>query len=129
MPRKRKVSLGHRERQIVDAVRTLGEASVFDVLNQLPDPPTYSSVRKMLSVLEEKGVLKHRVEKTKFIYRPVESNESARRTATQGLLQTFFGGNATEAVNTILDLSSENLTADDFERLKELIRQAQSEGR
>ena len=120
--------LGHRERQIMDAVYRLGEASVGEVLAELPDPPGYSSVRKMLSLLEEKGQLRHRREGTKYIYRPRRSRESASRSAVKHLLATFFGGSASEAVNTILDVSSSRLGDDEFARLRQIIEDARKEG-
>ena len=76
---KKKSGLGRRERQIMDVVYRLGEASVGDVLKQLPDPPSYSSVRTMIRLLESKGFLKHRREGTKYVYRPTQSRETASR--------------------------------------------------
>ena len=127
-PKKNQPALGHRERQIMDAVFRRGEASVGDVLESIPDPPTYSTVRKMMSLLEEKGLLRHRREGTKYIYRPVESRDSASRAAVQHLLATFFSGSATDAVNAILDVSSDDLAKEDFTRLRKMIEQARKEG-
>ena len=84
--------LGRRERQIMDVIYSLGEASVGDVLQQLPDPPSYSAVRTMIRLLEEKEFLRHRQEGTKYIYRPMQSRESASRSALRHLLKTFFAG-------------------------------------
>lgn len=121
-------ALGHRERQIMDAVYRLGEASVTDVLEQIPDPPGYSSIRKMLSLLEHKGHLRHRRDGAKYIYRPTRSSEAASRSAVKHLLSTFFAGSATEAVNAILDVSASQLEDDDFARLRAIIEQARQEG-
>jgi len=112
----------------MDAVYRLGEASVGEVLKEIPHPPSYSSIRKMLTVLEKKGTLKHRREGTKYIYRPTKSRQSASRLAVKHLLSTFFSGSATEAVNTILDMSSDQLSDDDFKRLRNAIEQARKEG-
>jgi predicted transcriptional regulator len=120
--------LGHRERQIIDTVYKLGEASVSDVLNELPDPPSYSSVRKMLSLLEVKGLLRHREERTKYVYRPTLPVQSASRAAVKHLMATFFSGSATETVNAILDVSSRKLNEDDFDRLLQIIENARREG-
>lgn len=121
-------ALGHRERQIMDAVFRLGEASVGDVLNAIPNPPSYSAIRKMLNVLEEKGQVVHRQQGTKYVYRPTRSRHAASRSAVRHLLSTFFGGSTTEAVNTILDVSSNQLTDKDFARLRKMIEQARKEG-
>ena len=100
MPAKKiQPALGHRERQIMDSVFRRGEASVGDVLASIPDPPTYSTVRKMMSLLEEKGLLRHRREGTKYIYRPVESTrirKSSGRTAPSSNLLLRVGDGCCE---------------------------------
>ena len=105
----------------MDAVHALGEASVADVLPQLPDPPSYTSVRTMLRVLEQKGYLKHRRQGMKYIYRPTESPEKARRSALKHLLQTFFRDSAGDAVAAVLDLSADEISPEEYERLMRLI--------
>ena len=121
--------LGHRERQIMDAVFRLREASVNDVLAEIPDPPSYSAIRKMINVLEEKGLLVHRRDGTKYIYRPTTSKQTASRSAVKHLLSTFFSGTATDAVNTILDVSSANMTDEDFDHLRQMIDNARNRGK
>src|SRR3954469_15051278 len=130
MPKKHQANgLGARERQILDAIYQLGEASVADVLADLPDPPSYSAVRTMIRMLEKKGLLRHRQSGTKYVYRPTHSHESASRSALTHVLQTFFGGSATDAVAAILDVSASKLTPNDLERLEQLIEQARKEGK
>lgn len=121
--------LGRRERQILDVIYRLGEASVADVLAQLSDPPAYDSVRTMIRLLESKGFLRHRREGTKYIYRPTQSQESASRSALSHLMKTFFQGSATETVAAVFDVSSNDLTDEDLARLEQLIEQARKEGR
>jgi predicted transcriptional regulator len=122
-------NLGRRERQILDVVFRLGEASVGDVLEHLPDPPAYDSVRTMIRLLERKGYLRHRREGTKYIYRPIQSHESASRSALSHLMKTFFQGSAAETVAAIFDVSSDNLSDEELKRLEQLIEQARKEGR
>jgi len=130
MPRKHQASgLGARERQILDAIYRLGEASVAEVLARLSDPPSYSAVRTMIRVLEKKGLLRHRQSGTKYVYRPTHSRESASRSALAHVMQTFFGGSATDAVAATLDVSASKLTDDDLQRLEQLIDQARREGK
>jgi predicted transcriptional regulator len=121
--------LGARERQIMDAIYQLGEASVSAVLAELPDPPSYSSVRTMVRLLEGKGLLRHRRVGTKYVYRPTHSRESASRTALAHVMRTFFRGSATDTVAAILGASAAELTEDDLRRLEELIDQARREGK
>lgn len=120
--------LGRRERQIMDVIFQLGEASVSDVLAKLPDPPSYSAVRTMIRLLEAKGFLRHRQEGNRYMYRPTQSHETASRSALQHLLATFFGGSATDAVAAILDLSAEDMTSADLKRMEQLIEQARQDG-
>jgi predicted transcriptional regulator len=127
MAKKSHLHLGARERQIVDAVHQLGEASVAEVRFQLPDPPSYSAVRTMLGLLVQKGYLKHRRDGIKYIYRPAESPEKARRSALRHLLKTFFGGAASDAVAAILDETADEIPAEEYDRLVRLIEQARRE--
>jgi predicted transcriptional regulator len=122
-------NLGRRERQILDILFRLGEASVGDVLEHLPDPPAYDSVRTMIRLLERKGYLRHRREGTKYIYRPIQSHESASRSALSHLMKTFFQGSAAETMAAIFDVSSDDLTDEELNRLEQLIEQARKEGR
>ena len=126
--RKSPQELGRRERQIMDAVFQLGEASVADVRQRLADPPSYSAVRTMIRHLESKGYLRHRRSGMKYVYRPTQSHESASRSAVGHLLETFFGGSASDAVAALLDVSSGRLNDDDYQRMQELIEEARKEG-
>ncbi len=120
--------LGAREQQIMDIVFELGEASVSDVLGRMSDPPSYSSVRTMIRLLESKGLLKQvRRVGTKYIYKPTQSRTVASKSALKQVMQTFFGGSASDAVAAIFD--SEKLTNDDLERIEKLIDDARKEGR
>jgi predicted transcriptional regulator len=121
-------TLGARERQIMDVIYQLGEASVADVRDRLASPPSYSAVRTMIRHLEGKGLLKHRQDGARYVYRPVRSRDSASRSALRHLLATFFGGSAPDAVAAILDVSSENLDQEDLKRIEQMIQQARKEG-
>ena len=119
--------LGRRERQIMELVYQLEEASVAQVREAMPDPPSYSSVRTMIRSLEGKGLLKHRREGMKYLYRPTQSKRKVSRSALRHLMTTFFEGSASEAVAAIFE--SEKMDADDLKRIESLIKQAQKEGR
>ena len=121
--------LGRRERQIMDIVHRLGSASVANVLKALPDPPTYSSVRSMLGLLEQKGYLTHEAKGLRYIYRPTVSRVTARRAALRHLVRTFFDGSVPEAAASLLELSDARLSLADAKRLAQLIDKAQAEGR
>jgi predicted transcriptional regulator len=130
MPRKHHASgLGARERQILDTIYRLGEASVAEVLADLPDPPSYSAVRTMIRMLERKGLLRHRQVGIKYVYRASRSRRSAAQSALSHVMETFFGGSATDAVAAILDASAAKMTDDDLRRLERIIDRARLEGK
>lgn len=129
MPHPRLDELGRRERQIVEAVYRLRRATVADVLEALPDPPTYSAVRAMLGKLEHKGYLRHQEQGPRYVYLPSVSTDRARRTALRDLVDTFFDGSAEDAVLALVRLSDDKPADDVLERLAERVRQAEQEGR
>ena len=122
-------SLARREQQIMHAIHQLGEASVGEVLAQLPDPPSYSAVRAMLRLLEEKGYLKHQQDGLRYVYLPTLSRKKARQSALKQMLQTFFEDSTEDAVATLLDISKSKLSKADLDRLSKLIDKARKEGR
>jgi predicted transcriptional regulator len=121
-------NLSRRERQIMDIIYELNEATVVQVLERLPSPPSYSAVRALLRVLEQKGHLVHRQDGPRYVYAPTLPRERARRSALRHLLKTFFDNSTEDVVAALLDIS-DNLSEDDYERLVELIQKAQKEGR
>ncbi len=123
------IHLTRRERQIMDIVYQRGSASAAEVQESLPDPPSYSAVRAMLRLLEEKGHLRHRQDGPRYVYSATVPRERARRSATRRLLDTFFDGSAAQAVATLLDVSTDDLSEEELERLADLIERARREGR
>jgi predicted transcriptional regulator len=121
--------LSRRERQIMDAVYKLGRATVADVIEQISDPPSYSAVRAMMGILEEKGVLKHVQEGAKYVYLPIVEREQASKAALKSLVATFFDGSPQDAIAALLDLPESKLTKNDLDSLAELIERAKQEGR
>jgi len=121
--------LGRRERQIMDVVYRLARASVTEVRENLPDPPTYSAVRAMLGFLEDKGYLRHEREGMKYVYLPTVDAKQARRSALQHMVKTFFNGSAAQAAAALIEMNDTQLSADEIKRLSELIKKARQEGR
>ncbi|MCH9647990.1 MAG: BlaI/MecI/CopY family transcriptional regulator [Deltaproteobacteria bacterium] len=120
--------LSRREAQVMDLIYASGEATVTDVLAGLPDPPSNSAIRALLRVLEEKGHLIHRRDGVRFIYRPTVPIRKARVSALQRLIRTFFGGSASTAVTTLIDLEVENLSPEDLDRIGAKIDEARRKG-
>ena len=119
--------LSRRERQIMDILYQRGQASAAEVLEDLPEPPSYSAVRAMLRILEEKGHLKHKQQGARYIYLPTVPRDRARRSALQRVLQTFFDGSTEQAVATLLDLPASKLSDEDLDRLASLIDEAKQD--
>jgi BlaI family transcriptional regulator, penicillinase repressor len=128
-PKDPATGLSRRERQIMDAIYRRGQATSAEVLADLPDPPSYSAVRAMLRVLEEKGHLQHVQQGPKYIFLPTVPREKARRSALKQLMQTFFDGSAEQTVAALLDLSASKLSDAELDRLSQLINQARKEER
>jgi BlaI family transcriptional regulator, penicillinase repressor len=122
-------SLSRRERQIMDIIYEMREASALQVLEHLPSPPSYSAVRALLRVLEQKGHLTHRQDGPRYVYAPLLPRDKARRSALRDLLQTFFDNSTEDAVAALLDLSEDSLSEEDYRRLLALVRKARKEGR
>ncbi len=127
MTAKAHVNLSRRERQIMDILHRLGKASATDVLAALPDPPSYSTVRALLRLMEDKGYLHHETDGTKYVYLPTLAREKALQSALKQMVQTFFAGSTEQAVAALL--SKSKLKQDELERLSVLIEAARKEGR
>ena len=120
------VKLSRRERQIMNIVYQRGRVSVADVLKDLPDPPTYSTVRALLGILEEKGYLIHEKDGKRYIYRPTQPRHLAGRSALKQIFQTFFDKSIEK---TVIALVSEvDLSDEELDRLSQLIEQAKKGG-
>ena len=129
MTKKTAAQLSRRERQIMDIIYKHGKLSAAEVLAQMADPPSYSAVRAMLRILEEKGHLKHQQDGPRYVFVPTVGPTSARRSALRHLLQTFFDNSAEQAMAALLDESHDKLSPEALERMALLIEQAKKEGR
>lgn len=119
--------LSRRERQIMEILWRSGRASAWEVREALPSPPSYSAVRAMLRLLEEKGHLRHERERRKYVFLPVVSPRRARRNALRSLMHIFFENSVEQTVASLLDLRSGELGEEDYERLQQLIEKAKKE--
>jgi predicted transcriptional regulator len=119
--------LSRRERQIIDILYSNGRATAAEVQALLPEPPSYSAVRAMLRILEEKGHVRHETDGPRYIYAPTVARDNAKRFALRHMLQTFFDGSAEQAISALLDDTSKMSDAE-LDRLARLIDQARSTG-
>jgi predicted transcriptional regulator len=122
------LDLSRRERQIVDILYSHGRATAAEVQAALPDPPSYSAVRAMLRILEEKGHVRHEQDGPRYVYVPTLARDNAKRSALRHMLQTFFDGSAEQAISALLDDSSTRLSDRELDRLARMIQLARRTG-
>ena len=120
--------LTKRERQIMDILYRRGEASAIEIRGSMEDPPANATVRKLLSIMESKGLIEHTRVSHSFIYRPVHSVEKASREALAHTVDTFYRGSLPKAFAALLDVSRDRLSEDDIAELEQLIETARKEG-
>jgi predicted transcriptional regulator len=129
MGRNNSVELSRRERQIMEALYTLGRASAAEIREALPNPPSYTAVRTHLSILHERGQVKYRSDGTRYIYEPVVPREEMAGNAIARVMQTFFDNSVEKVVSTLLRRKDSRLSAEQLDRLARLIEKARKEGR
>src|SRR5436309_12793758 len=129
MSKETNTQLSRREREIMDLIYRAGRATAAEVLEQLSDPPSYSAVRALLRVLEEKGHLRHEQDGPRYVFLPTVGRDKARRSALRQLVQTFFEGSTAQAVAALLGEPGANLSDEELDRLSHLIDQARKEER
>jgi BlaI family penicillinase repressor len=115
--------LSRREREIMDIIYERGQATVSEVLERLDKPPSYSAVRALLRILEEKGTVRHERQGHRYVFLPTVPRETAKRSALKRMLQVFFNDSIEGAVAALLDISSTQLTDEEWERLTELVEE------
>lgn len=130
MPERSPAGLSRRERQIMDVVYAApgGQATAAEVRAGLPDPPSYSAVRALLRILEDKGHLRHREVKGAYVYAPTRPRERAAKHALRRLMATFFDNSASKAVAALLDAADARLSEEELQELSRLIDAAKRRG-
>jgi len=128
MSKKLQHGLSKRERQIMEVIYRKKVATAQEVLDGIPDPPGYSTVRSFLTILEEKGFLKHERRGRRYVYSPTISHHSAVKSTLQNVLKTYFNNSVEDAVSALMELRGKHLTDDDYNRLIERIEKAKKEG-
>ncbi|SRR5688572_27671852 len=120
--------LSRREREIMDIIYERGKATVAEVMERLKDAPSYSAVRALMRILEEKGVLKHEQQGQRYVFIPTVAREKAKRSALKRMLNVFFDNSTESAVAALLEMSHTKLTDDEWDRLAALIEDAKRKG-
>jgi predicted transcriptional regulator len=128
MSRQPHLDLSRRERQIIDILYEQGRATAAEVQAALPDPPSYSAVRAMLRILEEKGHVRHEQDGPRYVYLPTVGRENAKKSAMRHMVRTFFEGSASQAISALLDDPRAKFSEDELDRLARLIDDARKTG-
>ena len=121
--------LSRRERQIVDILYSQGRATAAEVQAALPDPPSYSAVRAMLRILEDKGHVRHDLDGLRYVYMPTVGRDRAKRSALKHVVNTFFDGSASQVMAALFEMSPNQLGDEDLARLRDLIDNAGKDGK
>jgi predicted transcriptional regulator len=116
--------LSRRERQVMDILHRRGEATVAEIMGELPDPPTYSAVRSVLRILGEKTLIRYKEDGPRYVYYPAQTTETAREKALAHVVSTYFAGSPEHAVTALLRMSDVDLSDADIARLREMIERA-----
>jgi predicted transcriptional regulator len=129
MPRALTDTLSRRERQIMDVLHRIPRATAAVVRQELPSPPSYSAVRALLRILEDKGHVRHLVDGPRYVYEPVAPREAMRQSALRHMVRTFFAGSTEDAVAALIDSADTKLTRKQLDELARRITAARREGR
>ena len=121
--------LSRRERQVMEILHRRGESTVAEIMEELPDPPTYSAVRSILRILGEKQLIQYKEDGPRYVYFPAEPTEEARDEVLEHVVRTYFGGSAEQAVTALLRISDADISDSEVERLRDTIRRARLSGR
>jgi BlaI family penicillinase repressor len=120
--------LSRRERQILDILYRRGQATAAEVQTALPEPPSYSAVRALLRILEDKGHVRHEQDGPRYLFAPTVPRDNAQRSALRHILQTFFDGSAEQAISALLGDTSAKFSPAELDRLARLIESARKSG-
>jgi BlaI family penicillinase repressor len=128
LPKLTTVDLTRRESQIMEVLHRRRRATVEEIRSELPDAPSPSSVRKLLEIMIDRGLLTREYDGPRFVYSPAVKPEDASRSALKQLVRTFFDNSPGSAIAALLDMSSKSLSDDEFRRLSRLLKRVRGEG-
>ena len=123
------LALSRRERQVMDILHRRGEATVAEIMGDLPDPPTYSAVRSVLRILAEKELILHKEDGPRYVYFPAQPTERAREDVLAHVVRTYFAGSPEQAVTALLRMTDADMNEQEIERHRAAIQRAREGGR
>ena len=129
MSKKSITDLTRRERQIMDVIFKKGAATAAEVREAMPEPPSYSTVRALLRILEDKGLLKHKQQGPRYLYQPTVRRDRARTSALKHLMHTFYDNSIEQVVAALMDMSGSDMSEEEYEELSRMIERARKESK
>ncbi len=129
MTKKSITDLSRRERQIMDVIFKKRAATVAEVCAAMPDPPSYSTVRALLRILEDKGLLKHKQQGPRYLYHPTVRRDRARTSALKHLMHTFYDNSIEQVVAALMDMSGSDMSEEEYAELSRMIERAKKESK
>jgi predicted transcriptional regulator len=128
MRKPKRIHLTRRESQIMEILHRRRRATVEDIRTELPDAPSPSSVRKLLEIMIERGLLAREYDGPRFMYFPSTNPEDAGRSALQDLVRTFFDNSPSSAMAALLDTADSALSDEEYKRLNALLKHSRKQG-
>ena len=129
MPHTKHEKFTRRERQIMELIWRAGRATAGEILEQLPDAPSYSAVRAVLTVLVGKRHLRYEREGKRYVYSATAPRAQAGRSALGRLLATFFDNSASNLVAELLNSKERALDATELADIRALLDEHQRQRR
>jgi predicted transcriptional regulator len=122
---------GHsrREREIMAALYKLGRGTAAQILGEIPDPPSYTAIRTLLTILEKKGHVRHTSDGPRYVYEPLVARGEMGQRAFRDLLKTFYDNSVSDAVAAMLSSEDARVSPAELDRLAKLIAKAREDGR
>ena len=128
MPKPIPIDLTRRESQIMEILHRRRRATVEEIRSELPDAPGSSSVRKLLDIMMDRGLLAREYDGPRYVYSPAAKLEDASRSALKQLVRTFFDNSPQSAMAALLDITSTPLSDAEYRRLSGLLKQVRKRG-
>lgn len=127
-PKSRTLHLTRRESQIMEILHRRQRATNEEIRAELPDPPSPSSVRKLMDIMIERGLLRREYDGPRYVYFPAVAQEDASRSALKQLVRTFFNDSPGSAIAALIDLSSKPLSDSEYRRLSAMLKRVREQG-
>jgi BlaI family penicillinase repressor len=122
------LALTRRESQIMEILYRRRRATAEEIRSELPKAPGGSSVRKLLEIMMDRGLLGREYDGPRYVYFPAAKPEAASRSALNQLVRTFFDNSPTSAMAALLDMKGPPISEAEYRRLSTLLKRFAKQG-